>query len=85
MSAFVPIAVVGRGCVLPGALDARSLWSRVVAGDDLTGPATAARWGVEPARVCARPDEPSASARGGYVRGFGLVWNPEDYALPAEA
>ena len=85
MSRFSPIAIVGRGCVLPGALEPSTLWTRVASGDDLTGPATSARWGLDPARVCASPTEPSASARGGYVRGFDLVWNPEAYALPAEA
>ena len=81
---FAPIAIVGRGCVLPGALDPRSLWTRVAAGDDLTSAATSARWGLDPARVCAAEREPSASARGGYVHDFDHVWNPDAYALSAE-
>jgi acyl transferase domain-containing protein/3-hydroxymyristoyl/3-hydroxydecanoyl-(acyl carrier protein) dehydratase/1-acyl-sn-glycerol-3-phosphate acyltransferase len=82
---FAPIAVVGRGCVLPGALDPQQLWLRIASGADLTGPASAARWGLDPARVCADPLEPAASARGGYVRGFDTVWDPGAYALPPEA
>jgi acyl transferase domain-containing protein/3-hydroxymyristoyl/3-hydroxydecanoyl-(acyl carrier protein) dehydratase/1-acyl-sn-glycerol-3-phosphate acyltransferase len=85
VTSFAPIAIVGRGCVLPGALDVPQLWLRVASGADLTGPSTTAQWGLDPARVCADPLEPAASARGGYVRGFGSVWDPTAYALPSEA
>ena len=85
MGDFAPIAIVGRGCVVPGANDPRSLWARVLAGDDLTGPSSGERWGLDPARVCNDAREPSASARGGYVSGFDAVWRPDTFALPPEA
>ena len=85
MGDFAPIAIVGRGCVVPGANDPRALWARVLAGDDLTGPSSGERWGLDPARVCNDAREPSASARGGYVTGFDAVWRPDTFALPPEA
>ncbi|MBM5816765.1 MAG: beta keto-acyl synthase [Cyanobacteria bacterium K_Offshore_surface_m2_239] len=76
-----PIAIIGRGAVLPGALDPATLWRRVLAGDDLTGPSDSALWGLDPARVCARRSEFSACARGGYVSGFEGVWNAEGFRI----
>ena len=57
----------------------------MLAGDDLTGPSSGERWGLDPARVCNDAREPSASARGGYVSGFDSVWRPDTFALPPEA
>ncbi|MCC7123839.1 MAG: acyltransferase domain-containing protein, partial [Acidobacteria bacterium] len=84
MSVFTPIAIVGRGAVLPGALDTRTLWTRVIARDDLTGPSTRAMWGLEPGAVCADPLEPAACARGGYVSGFEQAWRADGFLVDAE-
>ena len=85
MSARVtPIAVVGRGAVLPGALDTATLWQRVLSRDDLTGPSTRAMWGLSPAAVCDDPREPAACARGGYVTGFDRAWSPEGFLVDAD-
>lgn len=70
MRAQDTIVIVGRGCILPGALDPGELWTRIVRRDDLTSASTSERWGLSPATVCADPIEPSACARGGYVIGF---------------
>lgn len=70
MSRADAIAIVGRGCILPGALNPAELWARIIRQDDLTGPSTEAKWGLAPSTVCADPIEPSACARGGYVEGF---------------
>lgn len=83
----LPIAIVGRACVLPGALSPEALWQALLAGRDLTTPAPVGRWGVDPERVlcapdAARPDQ-CWSDRGGYVSGFESIWNPEGFALPA--
>jgi acyl transferase domain-containing protein/3-hydroxymyristoyl/3-hydroxydecanoyl-(acyl carrier protein) dehydratase/1-acyl-sn-glycerol-3-phosphate acyltransferase len=64
------VVIIGRGCILPGALDPDELWTRIVRRDDLASPSTRERWGLSPAAVCADPIEPSACARGGYVTGF---------------
>ena len=45
---FAPIAIVGRACVLPGALDPAALWQAVHAGRDLVSTAPAGRWRVPP-------------------------------------
>jgi acyl transferase domain-containing protein/3-hydroxymyristoyl/3-hydroxydecanoyl-(acyl carrier protein) dehydratase/1-acyl-sn-glycerol-3-phosphate acyltransferase len=80
----MPIAVVGRGSVLPGALDTGTLWQRILSRDDLTGPSTRAMWGLSPAAVCDDPREPAACARGGYVTGFDRVWSPDGFQVGAD-
>ena len=84
---FAPIAVVGRSCVLPGALDPSALWTLVAEGRDLVGPAPAGRWGLEPGEVLRDPRGPAPdgawSDRGGYVRGFENVFRPEGFGVGA--
>jgi len=50
---FGPIAIVGRACILPGALTPDALWRAVLAGRDLTAHAPPGRWRVDPSRVLA--------------------------------
>ncbi|MGE4069931.1 MAG: beta-ketoacyl synthase N-terminal-like domain-containing protein [Lysobacterales bacterium] len=84
---MTPIAIVGRACVLPGALSPEELWQAVIAGRDLTSSVPAGRWGLDPASVLCRPDTPQPdhcwSDRGGFVRGFEQLWNPQGFDLPA--
>lgn len=86
---FHPIAIVGRGCVLPGALDPQTLWDRLAQGDDLTSAVPPGRWGMP--REAILTDDPqragdrSWSDRGGYVSGFDEVFDPSGFAVPAEA
>lgn len=81
------IAIVGRACVLPGALSPEALWAAVRDGRDLTSTLPEGRWRLAPQRVLCSPDAPepdhSWSDRGGYVHGFEAVWNPEGYAIAA--
>ena len=71
MTAFSPIAIVGRAAVLPGALSVEALWERVSQGTDLTSDAPPDRWGVAPEDIlCSDPDasrphadQPAAPAR----------------------
>ncbi|HEX4606807.1 MAG TPA: beta-ketoacyl synthase N-terminal-like domain-containing protein, partial [Urbifossiella sp.] len=83
---FEPIAVVGQGCVLPGAFRPEELWAAVAAGRDVIGPVPDGYWGVDPARVLVRPGDWSPdkiwSDRGGYVRGFDRVFDPAGFAVP---
>jgi 3-oxoacyl-(acyl-carrier-protein) synthase/3-hydroxymyristoyl/3-hydroxydecanoyl-(acyl carrier protein) dehydratase/1-acyl-sn-glycerol-3-phosphate acyltransferase len=85
---FQPIAVVGQACVLPGALTPEALWEAVAAGRDLVSSTPADRWGVGLEKILCRADEDAAdrawSDRGGYVRGFEGVFDPEGFKLPAE-
>ncbi len=85
---FAPIAIVGRSCVLPGALDPSSLWELVAAGRDLVRPAPEGRWGLEKTEVLRDPRGPAPdgawSDRGGYVSGFEAVWDPAGFAVGAK-
>ncbi|HYN43530.1 MAG TPA: polyketide synthase, partial [Thermoanaerobaculia bacterium] len=80
---FAPIAIVGRSCVLPGALDPSALWDLVAAGRDLVGPAPEGRWGLDEDQVLCAPGsaapDASWSDRGGYVEGFETVWDPAGF------
>ena len=82
---FAPIAIVGRSCVLPGALDPSALWNLVAAGRDLVGPAPVGRWGLDRDQVLCAPGgtapDASWSDRGGYVEGFETVWDPSGFGV----
>ena len=84
---FSPIAIIGRSCVLPGALSPAALWEAVSAGRDLVSSVPKGRWRAPMDDVLCRPDQDpsnrSWSDRGGYVRGFEDIWDPEGFALPA--
>ncbi len=72
---FSPIAVVGRGCVLPGATSAGKLWENVATNRVALSEAPSDHWSVDSARVMSDPalgyvDDHSWSRRGGYVEGF---------------
>src|SRR5688572_17652534 len=87
--AFAPIAIVGRACVLPGALSPEALWQAVVEGRDLTGDTPQGRWRVERAQALCAPEaaqpDRAWSERGGYVEDFASVWEPEGFRIPAAA
>ncbi|BAN01655.1 type I polyketide synthase [Ilumatobacter coccineus] len=89
MSRFAPIAIVGRACVLPGALSPTALWDRVAAGDDLISRVPADRWKMDPADVmCDATGTDSTdrtwSDRGGYVHDFDAVFDPTGFEIPAD-
>ncbi len=83
--AFAPIAIVGRSCVLPGALDPSALWDLAAAGRDLVGPAPEGRWGLDRDQILCDPGGPAPDAswsdRGGYVEGFETVWDPSGFGV----
>ena len=78
-----PIAIVGQGCVLPGALDPAALWANVAAGRSAVAPAPTGRWRADTTRVVGAGADRAHHDRGGYVRGFEEVWSPEGFAVPA--
>ena len=59
-SAAAPIAVVGQGCALPGALSPQALWERVARGDDLITEVRQGRWGVPPHLITTTSGQPQA-------------------------
>jgi acyl transferase domain-containing protein/3-hydroxymyristoyl/3-hydroxydecanoyl-(acyl carrier protein) dehydratase len=83
----MPIAIVGRACVLPGALSPEALWEAVREGRDLLATVPDGRWRLPKAQAMCAPDAPAVdrswSDRGGYVEGFESIWNPEGFAIPA--
>ncbi|MEW2033516.1 beta-ketoacyl synthase N-terminal-like domain-containing protein [Streptomyces roseifaciens] len=81
--AFEPIAVVGRGCVLPDAHSPEEFWQNVLDRRVSLGPAPRDRWGLPSG---ARPTAPDRTDRadqgiGGFVRGFEDVFDPGAYTL----
>lgn len=84
---FEPVAIVGRACVLPGALSPAALWEAVVNGRDLVTRVPADRWRLAPEHALCAPDAPRPdrawSDRGGYVEGFASIWNPDGFAVAA--
>ncbi|MEP6298960.1 MAG: polyketide synthase, partial [Ilumatobacter sp.] len=88
MSSFVPIAIVGRACVLPGAMSPEELWRAVESGTDLITTVDEDRWGVDRDEVMCDPSgdgrDRTWSDRGGYVRGFDDVFDPDGFAIPAD-
>ena len=84
---FEPIAIVGRACVLPGALSPDELGLATIEGRDLISGAPAGRWGVAPHDIlCAATEDArdrTWSDRGGYVKGFDETFDPAGFELPS--
>ncbi|MCC2274210.1 hypothetical protein LKL35_01985 [Streptomyces sp. ET3-23] len=83
---FEPIAVVGRGCVLPGALTPGRFWENVAAGRSALGPAPPGRRRLPPGsdiRAGTTPDgrDGVPCDAGGYVHGFADAFDPTGFAL----
>lgn len=85
MSGFEPIAIVGRSCVLPGALDPKALFEAVRDARVLIDEAPDGAWGIDSRRLV-HPRSPGPGAeyvvsnRGGYVTGFDQVFDPARFA-----
>jgi len=80
-----PIAIIGLGCLFPGADGPAAFWQNLIDGVDSTSLATAAEIGADPALFFDPAHEQAdgyAYGRGGYVRGFSL--DPAGLALSAE-
>ncbi|SOJ53760.1 Phthiocerol synthesis polyketide synthase type I PpsA [Mycobacterium simulans] len=70
VSGFDPIAIVGRGCVLPGATTPQTLFDAALHGRCLISPTPRDRWGGVDPELLLNSGEPGlrvASATGGYV------------------
>ncbi|MGC0417356.1 beta-ketoacyl synthase N-terminal-like domain-containing protein [Embleya sp. AB8] len=77
---FPAIAIVGRGCVLPGAHDPAELWDTVVSGAVRLTPFSIGRPTAEPDWTGADP----ASTLFGHVTGFEERFDPYGLAIDAE-
>lgn len=78
-----PIAIVGRGCVLPGAHGPDEFWANIAAGrSSLSAPN--GRWRLPGGRPGAEdPDSGHWAEMGGYVNGFDDVFDPNGFTLDA--
>jgi acyl transferase domain-containing protein/3-hydroxymyristoyl/3-hydroxydecanoyl-(acyl carrier protein) dehydratase len=81
---FEPIAIVGRGCILPDALDPDTFWANVLAGRVSLSTVPPDRWRLP--RRWALGDaadhvDKTWSDVGGYVRGFENVFDPNGFAV----
>ena len=85
MSRFEPVAIVGRSCVLPGALSPEALFEAVRDARVLIDEAPEGAWGLDSRRLLAQEspgltEEHVVSNRGGYVTGFDSVFDPAVFA-----
>ena len=84
---FEPIAIVGRACVFPGALDVAAFARVVLEGRDSVGPVPEGRWRVPREQVLGsfstQARDRAFSDRGGYVTGFESVFDPQGFDIPA--
>lgn len=82
---FEPIAIVGRACVLPGALSPEALFEAVRNARVLIDEAPAGAWGLD-ARQLLHDHAPGPSQeyvvsnRGGYVTGFDEIFDGDYFA-----
>lgn len=85
MSSFEPIAIVGRACVLPGALSPEALFDAVRESRVLIDEAPEGSWGLDSGGLihASSPgpaEEYVVSNRGGYVTGFDDIFDPAEFA-----
>src|SRR5687767_359820 len=81
MPDFEPIAIVGRACVLPGALHPDALFEAVRDARVLIAAAPVGAWGLDADRLLGGVgEEHVASDRGGYVTGFDAVFDAATFA-----
>lgn len=84
---FEPIAVVGRGCVLPGALDPDTFWANIAAGRMSLSAAPAGRWRLPRRWAMGSVDDHldrTWTDVGGYVHGFEAVFDPGGFRIAPE-
>lgn len=82
MRRFKPIAIIGRGCILPGCASADAVWETVCHGRvHISGPA-AGEWRISPEKML--PENAPGllcTDRGGYVCGFDAVFDAGAYGV----
>jgi acyl transferase domain-containing protein len=84
-SSFQPIAIVGRGCILPGCHSTDDLWQLVDEGRVETSSASADDWHVDQKRLLSDQAvyqlDKMWSNHGGYVRGFADHFDASQFKL----
>ena len=82
---FEPIAIIGRACLLPGALTPKKLWECVINKKNLLSKIPNNYWRIDPKYVlkeyAENAQDYSWTEKGGYVKGFDSVFNPEGFEI----
>ncbi|MFF1463198.1 beta-ketoacyl synthase N-terminal-like domain-containing protein [Streptomyces sp. NPDC058330] len=84
---FEPIAVVGRGCVLPDALDPDTFWDNIAVGRTSLSAVPEGRWRLPRRWAMGSVDDHrdrTWTDTGGYVRGFESVFDPGGFRIAPE-
>ncbi|MFE3824834.1 beta-ketoacyl synthase N-terminal-like domain-containing protein, partial [Streptomyces sp. NPDC059092] len=84
---FEPIAVVGRGCVLPDALDPDTFWDNVAAGRSSLSAVPEGLWRLPHRWAMGSVDDHldrTYGDTGGYVQGFESVFDPSGFRIAPE-
>ncbi|MER5853004.1 beta-ketoacyl synthase N-terminal-like domain-containing protein [Streptomyces sp. NPDC002012] len=84
---FEPIAIVGRGCVLPDALDPDTFWNNIAAGRNSLSAVPDGRWRLPHHWAMGSVDEHldrTWTDVGGYVRGFESAFDPSGFRIAPE-
>jgi len=85
MAGFEPVAIVGRGCVLPGALDPAQFWDNIVHGTVSIDAVRPEDWRMPPNWPGADAASDAVGAQtAGLVRGFDAVFDPDGFETDAE-
>ena len=82
---FNPIAIIGRACLLPGALTPEQLWQNRLAGLDSLSNATQTQWRIDPALFLDNKlsIDKTWTLRCGYIQGFEKIFDPNVFNIPA--
>ncbi|MES1262514.1 MAG: polyketide synthase, partial [Acidobacteriota bacterium] len=75
---FEPIAIIGRGCIFPGALNPAEFWDLIARGGNAIGSCPPDRWRIPVESVLGTGPEKSLTDKGGYVTGFADDGGPLD-------
>ncbi|MFI6475260.1 beta-ketoacyl synthase N-terminal-like domain-containing protein [Streptomyces sp. NPDC050516] len=81
---FEPIAIVGRGCVFPDALDPDTFWDNIAARRCSLSPVPDGRWRLPHQWAMGTVDDHldrTWTDVGGYVRGFDSVFDPNGFLV----
>lgn len=78
---MTPVAIVGHGCVLPGAQSPEELWDLVAERRSAITRTDPGLWRIDPGADRGKLAAEIVSETGGYVRGFSF--DPSGFAVPA--
>ncbi|NRA44997.1 MAG: hypothetical protein HRU09_08595 [Oligoflexales bacterium] len=76
------VAIVGRSCVLPGALNPSTLWDLSIQGDVLFEPCRSRYWRSSIEVICKGQGLKKENMLGSYVHGFDTLYDHEVFSMP---